>query len=365
MVDCIDTDVWFLLSIFRTQSLKTPVRNTSTASASNSSAQNFVSYGNVESRVVETAPPQVPSSEQDVDQNKAEGLEMEEKHPSMNGPVITVEPQQHCAPGLLLKDLDEEEDMMKDESDTSSEPDLEWQVEPLETVSQTEVAVDEHEPEESETNSVEESGTVNGFQYVKPLVVTGSGEVDNDNDDEEEEEVDLDEELVIPPGCVRIEVSQQPTPPSPIEVSSEDAMSLSPPPPPPEIVEDEAEADEDLPSPPSEPLPSPPPEPLPAVTLPEMLPSPPPEPLPLPPPETLPSPPPEVLEDQTKFGLVQLSLFLFFFSFFFNDRHLLTYLQNFKIYSKLTLPYFIPIKHLILTNDITVLDYNFIPVAFN
>ena len=227
---------------------------------------------------METAPPRVPSSEQDPEQEKKQEEESDEKPSSLNGPVIIVEPVQHSPPNLPLKDLDEEPDMMRDESDTPSEPDLEWQPEPLEIINPTEGTLDEHEPvlDEIETRPVEESSKVNGFQYVTPLNIDSTNEDDDDEEEEEEQEYDVERELVIPPGCVRIEVSQQPNPPSPVEVSSEDAMSLSPPPPPPEVVNEQVEeVERDFPSPP---------------------------------PELLPSPPPEVLEDQTELRLVQLSL---------------------------------------------------------
>lgn len=182
---------------------------------------------------------------------------------------------------IPLQDLDDEPDMMKEESDTpseaASEPDLEWQAEPVnQAVSNTKEAaaavnMDEppvvvHEGQGKVTDEDEDEG----FEHGTPLNYYG---------DEDAKE----QELVIPEGCVRIEYQPQPKPPSPIEVSDVETLSpppqsplLPPPPPPPENDEDgeipyeerDQGVGQEFPSPPPELLPSPPPE---------LLPSPPPE----------------------------------------------------------------------------------------
>ena len=198
--------------------------------------------------------------------------------PTLSGEIIK-EPSSDPKGVIPLQDLDDEPDMMKEESDTPSEavsePDLEWQAEPVnQAVSNTveaagnmrESPVVEHEGQ----GKVKDEEEDEGFEHGTPLNYYG---------DEDAKE----QELVIPEGCVRIEYQPQPKPPSPIEVSDVETLSpppqsppLPPPPPPPDNDEDgeipNEERDEgvgqEFPSPPPELLPSPPPE---------LLPSPPPE----------------------------------------------------------------------------------------
>lgn len=255
--------------------MKTPTRNNSVANSSQPSPRLFGGYGNVETRVIESTPPRPLIPLQEHEENTA---------PSLNGPTTTttvepeekpqddasveeivMEPLPESKGEIPLQDLDDEPDMMKEESDTpseaASEPDLEWQAEPLQAsaMKTTEAAVNMQEPLPVDVgqDKPDEEDEDEGFEHGAPLNYYG-------DDDAEQEE------LVVPEGCVRIEYQPQPKPPSPVEVSDVETMSPpppSPPPPPPENDEDEVPDEmrdegvgQEFPSPPPELLPSPPPE---------------------------------------------------------------------------------------------------------
>ena len=176
---------------------------------------------------------------------------------------IVVEPLSESKGDIPLQDLDDEPDMMKEESDTpseaASEQDLEWQADPVQpvAVNKTEAAVDMHEPPAVDVvqNKLDDEEPDEGFEHGTPLNYYGDDDVE-------------EEELLVPEGCVRIEYQPQPKPPSPVEVSDVETLSPPPPTPPPPLPEDEEIPDEtrdegagqEFPSPPPELLPSPPPE---------------------------------------------------------------------------------------------------------
>jgi len=260
--------------------MKTPTRSHSVGNSSQPSPRLFGGYASFETRATEsTTPPRplIPLQETAEDRGPAlngpttmEIVEREEKlqepQDDFSAEGVVMQPLPESKGVIPLQDLDDEPDMMKEESDTpseaASEPDLEWQAEPTEVgvVKTSEAAVNMQEPEpvadEVVTKSDEEEED-EGFEHGAPLNYYG------DND--------VEEELVVPEGCVRIEYQPQPKPPSPVEVSDVETLSPpppSPPPPPPEIDEDdEAPAEmrdegvgQEFPSPPPELLPSPPPE---------------------------------------------------------------------------------------------------------
>lgn len=253
--------------------MKTPTRTHSVGNSYQPPPRLLGAYGNSEIRETESTPPRPLIPLQEV----AENREL-----SLNGPTTTVTVEHEQKPqddatkeeiavvplpentGVIpLQDLDDEPDMMREESDTpseaASEPDLEWQGEVVEAagVKTTEAAVDMQEiPAADEVeDKPEEEEEDEGFEHGTPLNYYG--------------ENDVEDELVVPEGCVRIECQPQPKPPSPVEVSDVETMSPPPPsPPPPPPPEDDEVPDEmrdegvgqEFPSPPPELLPSPPPE---------------------------------------------------------------------------------------------------------
>ena len=253
--------------------MKTPTRTHSIGNSSQPSPRLlFGAYGHSEIRATESTPPRPLIPLQEAVENRA---------PSLNGPttIVTVEhehkpddaPEEEIAmvplpetSGVIpLRDLDDEPDMMREESDTpseaASEPDLEWQGELVEAAGEetTEAAVDMQEIQavDEVEDKPEEEEEDEGFEHGTPLNYYG--------------ENDVEEELLVPEGCVRIEYQPQPKPPSPVEVSDVETMSPPPPsPPPPPPPEDDEVPDEmrdegvgqEFPSPPPELLPSPPPE---------------------------------------------------------------------------------------------------------
>ena len=246
---------------FRTQSMKSPTRNNSVG---NPSPRLFAAgYGNVETRVAEGSPPRPLIPHQELP---------DERPPSLNGPVTAVEDKSEnethsqeaaedapleATGDIPLQDLDEEPDMMREESDTPSEghsdAELEWQAEPLEVAvnNEAEAIINEN----PEVNAEEDEG----FEHGTPLNFYGE-DVDNAGE----------EDVMVPEGCVRIEYQPQPRPPTPLEVSDVDTLSPPPPsPPPPHEDGDEDEFPNEMrddgvgrefPTPPPELLPSPPPE---------------------------------------------------------------------------------------------------------
>ena len=266
-----------LFPIYRTQSLKVSVRNTSSSSNPPQPTKAYTGYGNVETRVVEATPPVTPAAlvtpatpetpETPEPEVKDEANEPEEPQEVPNGPVVNVE-----APRMIpLKDLDDEPDMMRDESEESrpdSVAELEWQPEPVnigqkETNIKIEVQPKSEEPRQ-ESSEPEEPKK---FDVGSPLNVYRIENEDKPAD-----------EFVVPPGVIRVHLEPQPKPMSPIEVD-EASTTSSPPPPPPEN-EEVSVINND-----SEKLPSPPPE----LTL-----------SPVTSPESLPSPPPELVEEQVE-----------------------------------------------------------------
>ena len=213
-------------------------------------------------------------------------IPLQEKRPlSSNGPTTSIshenrpqetppeedlvtEPLPEKKGAIPLQDLDDEPDMMREESDTpseaQSEADLEWQTEPLEVApaSTTEASVNVHEFKQTTDDKPREAvDNIDGeFERDTPLNYCSGGDDHN-----------VDEKVLVPEECVGIEYQPQPKPPSPVEVSDVDTMSPpppSPPPPPPEDEEDDEIPGEirdegvgqEFPSPPPELLPSPPPE---------------------------------------------------------------------------------------------------------
>ncbi|XP_058965741.2 FERM, ARHGEF and pleckstrin domain-containing protein 2 isoform X1 [Pocillopora verrucosa] len=250
----------------RSQSMKTPTRHNSMGNSSQPSPMFF-------SGLSENTPPRSL-------------IPLQEKRPlSSNGPTTSIshedrpqetppeedlvtEPLPEKKGAIPLQDLDDEPDMMREESDTpseaQSEADLEWQTEPLEVApaSTTEASVNVHEFKETTDGKPREAvENIDGeFERDTPLNYCSGGDDHN-----------VDEKVLIPEECVRIEYQPQPKPPSPVEVSDVDTMSPpppSPPPPPPEDEEDDEIPGEirdegvgqEFPSPPPELLPSPPPE---------------------------------------------------------------------------------------------------------
>lgn len=251
--------------------MKTPTRSHSVGNSSQPSPRFFGAYSNAETRVSESTPPRPLLPLQET---------TEERTLSLNGPTTTAsfareekpedntfDEEDATAPlletkGVIpLQDLDDEPDMMKEESDTpseaASEPDLEWQEEPTEAgvtkTTEAMVITQGTQPEDEVQDKPADEEVDEGFEHGTPLNYYG------DNDAEEEE-------LVVPEGCVRIEYQPQPKPPSPVEVSDVDTMSPPPPTPPPPLPEEgpveirDVGVGQEFPSPPPELLPSPPPE---------------------------------------------------------------------------------------------------------
>ena len=253
--------------------MKTPTRNHSVGNSSQPSPRLFAGIGNVETRVMESTPPKplIPHQEKRPSSLNGPTTSIEhEQRPQETPPVedFVVEPLPENKGAIPLQDLDEEPDMMREESDTpseaQSEADLEWQAEPLEvaTVSTTEAAVHMHEFEQTADDHADEGVEDVGeeFEHGTPLNYYSGGDDHN-----------VEEKVLIPEGCVRFEYQPQPKPPSPVEVSDVETLSPpppSPPPPPPEEDEDDEipgemrdeGVGEEFPSPPPELLPSPPPE---------------------------------------------------------------------------------------------------------
>ena len=232
------------------------MRNASSSSSQPAAAKAYAGYGNVETRVVEAA----PAAPEPKPEPRAKPAQQEDHQEIPNGQVVSVEPPR----SLPLKDLDEEPDMMRDESDEShhgSVADLEWQPEPVNIGQKTIEAENESQqglvPPRNGTPELEEPKK---FDVGSPLSVYNIENEDKSSDD-----------FAVPPGVVRVHLEPQPKPMSPIEVDEASSTS-SPPPPPPEDEEVAGIVNE------TEKLPSPPPELLPSpVASPEMLPSPPPE----------------------------------------------------------------------------------------
>ncbi|EDO33626.1 predicted protein [Nematostella vectensis] len=241
-------------SFQRTQSLKTPARN-NLPHTSQSSASGFPrpynAYSESENRIVEPMPPQeqVPEQQEkpeqevpvpaielppDNEQEEQGDIPIEESEP--NGPVIKVQSAENPDEDIPLKDLDDEPDMMKDESSSAeSVHDLEWQEE-------LDRPEEEHQGEDENSTS---------YRYPTPKIVYSA----------EESKENRKSDIIIPPGVDHIAVQPQPRPPTPIEVDGID--SPSPPPPPPEeddISEELVDEVQEFPVSPAETLPSPPPE---------------------------------------------------------------------------------------------------------
>lgn len=250
--------------------MKTPTRNHSLGNSAQASARSFNVHSNAETnRLVENCPPRPLVPFQEV---------AETEFPSFNGPSTTIKTteqekkeqneslQEDTLPfvpesrGIIpLQDLDNEPDMMKEESDSpsevASEPDLQ-SPEATEAVMERAKELAESSQETPAEDGGEEEvdeGVDEGFEHGAPPNYYGAN--------------DVEDELLVPEGCVRIEYQPQPKPPSPVEVSDVDTMSPPPPSPPPPLPEDEV-GDEmrdegvgrEFPSPPPEILPSPPPE---------------------------------------------------------------------------------------------------------
>ncbi|XP_044170655.1 FERM, ARHGEF and pleckstrin domain-containing protein 2-like isoform X1 [Acropora millepora] len=254
----------------RSQSMKTPTRNHSFGNSAQPSTRSFNAYSNAEtSRLTENAPPRPLVPFQEV---------TETEFPSLNGPIATAktteqeEKQQSESPqddtlafvpesrGIIpLQDLDDEPDMMKEESDSpsevASEPDQQSPEATEVVVENTEEVTESSQQTPAEDGGGEEAHEEvdEGFEQGAPLNYFGADEVEGG--------------LLVPEGCVRIEYQPQPKPPSPVEVSDVDTMSPPPPSPPPPLPEDEVGGEmrdegvgQEFPSPPPEILPSPPPE---------------------------------------------------------------------------------------------------------
>ena len=250
--------------------MKTPTRNHSFGNSAQPSTRSFNAYSNAEtSRLTENAPPRPLVPFQEV---------TETEFPSLNGPIATAktteqeEKQQNESPeedtlafvpesrGIIpLQDLDDEPDMMKEESDSpsevASEPVLQSPEATEAVVENTEEVAESSQQAPAEDGGGEEAHEEvdEGFEQGAPLNYFGTDEVEGG--------------LLVPEGCVRIEYQPQPKPPSAVEVSDVDTMSPPPPSPPPPLPEDEVGGEmrdegvgQEFPSPPPEILPSPPPE---------------------------------------------------------------------------------------------------------
>lgn len=233
------------------------VRNTSSSSNPPLPTKAYTGYGNVETRVVEATPPPPATPEPEA---QIETIEPEENRELPNGPVVKVE----ATRTIPLKDLDEEPDMMRDESEESrpdSAEDLEWQPEPV-NIGQKDARTESEEQQvlvEPRKGSPEPEEPQK-FDVGSPLNVYTIENEDKTTDD-----------FVVPPGVVTVHLVPQPKPMSPIEVDGASSSS-SPLPPPPEDEEVAGIVND------SEKLPSPPPELMPTpIASPQSLPSPPPE----------------------------------------------------------------------------------------
>lgn len=249
----------------RSQSMKTPTRHNSMGNSSQPSPMFF-------SGLSENTPPKplIPLQEKrPLSSNGPTTSIVHRESPQETPPVedLVTEPLPERKGSIPLQDLDEEPDMMREESDTpseaQSEADLEWQAEPLEvaTVSINEAVVNVQESGQTADDKAREAveNVDEELEHGTPLNCYSGGDDHN-----------VEEKVLIPEGCVRIEYQPQPKPPSPVEVSDVDTMSPPPPspPPPPEDDEDDEIPGEirdegvgqEFPSPPPELLPSPPPE---------------------------------------------------------------------------------------------------------
>ena len=215
--------------------MKTPTRNHSFGNSAQPSTRSFNVFSNNETnRLIENAPPRplVPFQE-----------DTETEFPSLNEPTATTktteqeEKQQTESPqedtltfvperrGIIpLHDLDDEPDMMKEESDSpsevASEPDLQSPEATEAVVENTEEVAESSQQTPAEDGGGEEAHEEvdEGFDHGAPVNYFGANEVEGG--------------LLVPEGCVRIEYQPQPKPPSPVEVSDVDAMSPPPPSPP-------------------------------------------------------------------------------------------------------------------------------------
>ena len=185
--------------------------------------------------------------------------EQEEKQPNESSQEDTLVFVSESRGIIPLQDLDDEPDMMKEESDSPSEVALEPN---LQSPEATEAVVENAEEvaESSQETPAEDGGgeeaheeVDEGFEHGTPLNYFGANEVEG--------------KLLVPEGCVRIEYQPQPKPPSPVEVSDVDTMSPPPPSCPPPLPHDEVGGEmrdegvgQEFLSPPPEILPSPPPE---------------------------------------------------------------------------------------------------------
>ena len=250
--------------------MKRPTRNHSFGNSVQPSTRSFNVYGNAETnRLMENAPPRPLVPFQEV---------TETEFPSLNGPTAKTktteqeEKQQNDSPqedtlafvpesrGIIpLQDLDDERNMMKEESDSqsefASEPDLQCPEVTEAVVESTEEVAEGSQELPAEDGGGEEAQEEvdEGFYHGAPVNYFGANEVEGG--------------LLVPEGCVRIEYQLQPKPSSPVEVKDVDTMFPPPPSPPPPLPEDEVGGEmrdegvgQEFPSPPPEILSSPPPE---------------------------------------------------------------------------------------------------------